>query len=119
LRAARRGASRRAPGMSDGVDMGPSLTRAQQLLNDLWEEHVRDEFAIRDTEATLATMVPDAYVNHVPVMTRGVGREALREFYSRRFIPKMPPDTAIVPVSRTIGTDRLVDEMIFRFTHTV
>src|SRR5437764_15402407 len=64
-------------------------------------------------------MVPDAYVNHVPVMTGGVGREALREFYSRRFIPKMPPDTQIVPVSRTIGTDRLVDEMIFRFTHTM
>ena len=105
--------------MSDSVQMGPSLTPAQQLLNELWEEHVRDEFATRDTEATLATMVPDAYVNHVPVMTGGVGREALREFYSRRFIPKMPPDTDIVPVSRTIGTDRLVDEMIFRFTHTV
>ena len=64
-------------------------------------------------------MVPDAYVNHVPVMTGGVGREALRDFYSRLFIPQMPPDTEIVPVSRTIGTDRLVDEMIFRFTHTV
>ena len=105
--------------MSDGVQTGPSLTPAQQRLNDLWDEHVRDEFATRDTEATLATMVPDAYVNHVPVMTGGVGREALREFYSRLFIPKMPADTDIVPVSRTIGTDRLVDEMIFRFTHTV
>jgi carboxymethylenebutenolidase len=105
--------------MSDSVHTGPPLTTAQQLLNDLWEEHVRDEFATRDTEATLATMVPDAYVNHVPVMTGGVGREALREFYSRRFIPKMPADTDIVPVSRTIGTDRLVDEMIFRFTHTI
>src|SRR6266849_7457000 len=105
--------------MSDSEGAGPSLTPAQQLLNDLWEEHVRDEFATRDTEATLATMVPDAYVNHVPVMTGGVGREALREFYSRFFIPKMPADTDIVPVSRTIGTDRLVDEMIFRFTHTI
>jgi carboxymethylenebutenolidase len=55
----------------------------------------------------------------VPVMTGGVGRDALRDFYSRLFIPQMPPDTAIVPVSRTIGTDRLVDEMVFRFTHTV
>ncbi len=64
-------------------------------------------------------MVANAYVNHVPVMTGGVGREELREFYSRRFIPKMPPDTEIVPTSRTIGTDRLVDEMIFRFTHTL
>jgi carboxymethylenebutenolidase len=64
-------------------------------------------------------MVPDAYVNHIPVLTGGVGSEQLREFYSRHFIPKMPPDTTIVPVSRTIGADRLVDEMIFRFTHTI
>lgn len=105
--------------MSASERTDPSIRTAQQVLNDLWEEHVHDEFVSRDTDATLATMVPDAYVNHVPVMTGGVGREALREFYSRRFIPRMPPDTDIVPVSRTIGTDRLVDEMIFRFTHSV
>jgi carboxymethylenebutenolidase len=95
------------------------LNPEQQLLNDRWEEHVRDEFVSRDTDATLETMVPDAYVNHVPVMTGGVGREELRDFYSRRFIPMMPPDTQIEPVSRTIGTERLVDEMIFRFTHSL
>ncbi len=64
-------------------------------------------------------MVPDAYVNHIPVLTGGVGLEQLRVFYSQHFIPKMPPDTEIVPVSRTIGTERLVDEMIFKFTHTI
>jgi carboxymethylenebutenolidase len=95
------------------------LTRAQATLRDLWEEHVRCEFATRDTESTLATMVEDAYVNHVPVLTGGVGRERLREFYSRRFIPQMPPDTEMTPVSRTIGTDRVVDEMVFKFTHTI
>lgn len=95
------------------------LTPEQQRLNDLWEEHMRDEFATRDTDATLDTMVPDAYVNHVPVMTGGVGRDALHAFYSRFFIPRMPADADIVPVSRTIGTDRLVDEMVFRFTHTL
>ena len=97
----------------------PSLTPDQQRLSDLWDEHVRDEFVTRDTAATLDTMVPDAYVNHIPVLTGGVGREQLGEFYARHFIPRMPPDTAIVPVSRTIGVDRLVDEMIFRFTHTI
>lgn len=104
--------------MSENAAASPVLTPDQQALNDLWEEHVRDEFAVRDTEATLRTMVPDAYVNHVPVMTGGVGHEALRRFYSQYFIPQMPPDTEIVLVSRTIGADRLVDEMIFRFTHT-
>jgi carboxymethylenebutenolidase len=105
--------------MSEKQGANSGLTPAQQRLNDLWEEHLRDEFTTKDTNATIGTMVPDAYVNHVPVLTGGVGYEQLREFYSRHFIPKMPPDTEIVPVSRTIGTERLVDEMIFRFTHTV
>jgi hypothetical protein len=103
------------PEMSRKVETNTGLTPGQQRLNDLWDEHLRDEFATRDTNATLDTMVPDANVNHVPVLTGGVGREQLREFYSRHFIPKMPADTEIVPISRTIGTDRLVDEMIFRF----
>lgn len=96
-----------------------TLTPEQQRLVELWEEHVRDEFAVKDPDETIETMVPDAYVNHIPVLTGGNGREALREFYSKHFIPKMPPDTGIELVSRTVGADRLVDEMIFRFTHTM
>ena len=95
------------------------LTPAQQLLNDVWDEHVRDEFATKDAAAALETMVPDAYVNHVPVLTGGVGRDQLNEFYSKHFIPKMPSDTEFVPISRTIGSERLVDEMIVRFTHSI
>lgn len=98
---------------------GAGKPAAPPSLSDLWEEHTRYEFATRDTEATLRTMVEDAYVNHVPVLTGGVGREQLREFYSKRFIPKMPPDTKLTPVSRTIGIDRVVDEMVFEFTHTI
>ena len=73
----------------------------------------------KDHGASLDTMVEDAYVNHIPVLTGGVGREELREFYSKRFIPQMPPDTSMTPVSRTIGVDRVVDEMVFEFTHTI
>ena len=80
---------------------------------------MRHEFTTRHTEDTLATMVEDAYVNHIPVLTGGVGKEQLREFYSKHFIPQMPPDTEMVPLSRTIGDDQLVDEMIFKFTHTI
>jgi len=92
---------------------------AQDDLGRLWEDHVRFEFSTRNTEDTLATMVEDAYVNHVPVLTGGVGRDELREFYSKRFIPQMPPDTEMTPVSRTIGEDQLVDEMVVKFTHTI
>src|SRR5438309_11173924 len=95
------------------------LTARQEILRKLWEEHVRYEFSTRNTEDTLATMVEDAYVNHIPVLTGGVGREELHEFYSKRFIPQMPPDTEMTPVSRTIGEDQIVDEMIFKFTHTI
>ncbi len=95
------------------------LTGAQQRLHDVWEEHIRYEFVTRSIEDTLATMVDDAYVNHVPVLTGGVGREELREFYSKRFIPQMPPDTELIPISRTIGNDQLVDEMVLKFTHTI
>lgn len=98
---------------------GAGLATAQKSLSDAWDEHVKYEFATRDTDDTLETMVPDAYVNHVPVLTGGVGQDQLREFYSRRFIPQMPPDTSMTPISRTIGVDRVVDEMVFEFTHTI
>ena len=96
-----------------------NLTPAQETLQQLWEEHVRHEFNTRDHEETLATMVEDAYVNHIPVLTGGVGKDELREFYSKRFIPQMPPDTEMTAISRTIGNDQLVDEMVFKFTHTI
>jgi len=96
-----------------------NLTSAQHRLLQLWEEHVRHEFSTRSHEDTLATMVQDAYVNHIPVLTGGSGHHQLREFYSRRFIPQMPPDTEMTPVSRTIGENQVVDEMIFKFTHTI
>ena len=97
------------------TNLGP----AQEALRKLWEEHVQYEFSTHNTDDTLATMVEDAYVNHIPVLTGGVGKNELREFYSKRFIPQMPPDTEMTPVSRTIGEDQLVDEMVFEFTHTV
>ena len=91
-------------------------------MNDLvrlWEEHTENEFSTRNTEATLATMVEDAYVNHVPVLTGGAGKAALHIFYSQDFISKMPLDTKLTPISRTVGEDQLVDEMIFSFTHSM
>ena len=84
----------------------------------LWEEHTRYEFETRDLESTLSTMVDDAHVNHVPVMTGGRGKDALRIFYGGQFISTMPPDTTLTLVSRTVGQDQLVDELIFSFTHT-
>jgi len=85
----------------------------------LWEEHIRHEFTTRSTDDTLKTMVEDAYVDHVPVLTGGSGQTELRQFYSTHFIPKMPPNMEMKAVSRTIGSDQLVDEMVIKFTHSL
>jgi carboxymethylenebutenolidase len=90
-----------------------------ETLARLWEEHMRYEFETCNADDTVATMVDDAYVNHIPVLTGGTGKAELHEFYATNFIPRMPPDLAIVPLSRTIGTDQLVEELILKFTHTV
>ena len=50
----------------------------QQEMEAIWAEHIRHEFVTRDVEATLATMVEDASVNHVPVTTGEKGKTALR-----------------------------------------
>lgn len=88
-------------------------------MEKLWEEHVASEFQSKDAEAALNTMVDNPSVNHVPVMTGGVGRKQLIHFYDRYFIPQMFPDTQITPVSRTIGRDRLVDEFMMKFIHSL
>jgi carboxymethylenebutenolidase len=103
----------------DNAQVAAQLTPAQQVLSDLWEEHMKAEFVTRSADDAVAAMVEDAQVNHVPVMTGGVGREQVREFYRTSFIPQMPPDLQIIPISRTIGTERVVDEMVVTATHSV
>ena len=94
--------------------MGPDYD-----LSALWEQHTMHEFGTRDVDATMKTMVAQPYVNHVPTMTGGVGHDHLKRFYKYHFIPTTPKDTRLVPISRTIGADRLVDEMLFCFTHDI
>src|ERR1041385_9351263 len=101
---------------SEQTDANTTPTAAQENLSQLWEDHVRFEFSTRNTEDTLATMVEDAYVNHVPVLTGGSGHHQLREFYSKRFIPQVPPDTEMTQASRTVGADKVVEKTIFKFT---
>jgi carboxymethylenebutenolidase len=86
-------------------------------LDKIWDRHTELEFATRAAEETMLTMVPEPYVNHVPVMTGGTGHEETLRFYKHHFIPTAPQDARLVPISRTTGADRVVDEMLFCFTH--
>lgn len=96
-----------------------SLTPKQQAMVELWESHMAGEFKRKDIDATMATMTPNPFVNHVPVMTGGVGFSAVRHFYDTYFIPHQPSDTTFVHVARTVGEDRIVDELIHQFTHDI
>jgi len=96
----------------------PGADPADLDLVSLWEEHTRYEFETRDVDATMATMVAEPYVNHVPTLAGGVGHDDLKRFYKYHFIGGNPPDTTLTPISRTVGADQIVDEMLFSFTHT-
>ena len=93
-------------------------TLSPQQLEDLWAEHLKGEFETKDVEATLATMVEDAYVNHMPVNTGGRGKDALRAFYRDDFIPSWPDDLHLTPLNRVVGEGQLVDELRLTFTHS-
>jgi carboxymethylenebutenolidase len=88
-------------------------------LGVVFDEHVAAEFVDMDLDATMATMTDDPYVNHLPVMTGGVGAEGVRRFYGDHFIGKWPKDIEIAPVSRTVGDDQVVDELVLSFTHDI
>ena len=89
----------------------------QQEMEQVWAEHIHHEFVTKDVEATLATMVDDAFVNHVPVNTGGRGKTQLRAFYRDVFIGSWPDDLQMTTFNRVFGQDQLVEEDHLRFTH--
>src|SRR5262247_1379284 len=86
-------------------------------LGALFDGHIEKEFADSDVDATMETMVDEPYVYCVPVMTGGSGGQGVRRFYREHFINQIPKDAKVTPISRTIGKDQVVDELIVSFTH--
>jgi carboxymethylenebutenolidase len=89
----------------------------RQELEKLWADHLDGEFTSKDVETTLATMVDDASVDHIPVHTGGKGKDALRVFYRDIFIPSWPDDLKQTSINRVVGDNQIVDEIRTRFTH--
>jgi carboxymethylenebutenolidase len=87
-------------------------------LQKIWADHIAGEFTIKDVDYTLATMVEDAYVNHMPVNTGGRGKEQLRRFYRDDFIPSWPDDLKMTLTNRVLGESHIVEELHLRFTHS-
>ncbi|HEY7670310.1 MAG TPA: nuclear transport factor 2 family protein [Hyphomicrobium sp.] len=88
-------------------------------LGAVFDAHTTAEFTTHDLEATMATMAQAPHITHVPVMTGGEGREEVRSFYGSYFIGHWPADLKITQVSRTVGVDRVVDEVVLTFTHDI
>jgi carboxymethylenebutenolidase len=86
-------------------------------LGAVFEQHIKHEFQDHDVDATMETMTKEPYVHHVPMMTGGIGYAGVYNFYKNHFIGKMPDDTEIVRISRTVGKDQVVDELVLSFTH--
>ena len=91
----------------------------QPDLAAVFDAHTAAEFATRDLNATMATMSQTPHLTHVPVLTGGQGREEVRKFYGSYFIGHWPADLTITPVSRTVGSDCVVDEVVLAFTHDI
>jgi carboxymethylenebutenolidase len=99
--------------------MSTSAAKSKEVsdLGVLFDSHIAKEFADLDVNATMETMVSEPYVHCVPVMTGGFGAQGVRRFYSEHFINQIPKDAKVTPISRTIGKDQVVDELIVSFTH--
>lgn len=86
-------------------------------IEGIWETHLYHEFVTKDAAETLKTMVDNPYVNIAPTLTGGVGHDMLLRFYKYHFVDVHPEDTRMISISRTVGVNRVVDEMIMCFTH--
>jgi len=93
------------------------MDKAQEKLADIFDKHIEFEFDKEDVDATMTTMTEDPYVHHVPTLAGGVGYNGVYNFYTNHFVGKMPKDWKITNVSRTLGKDQVVDELIISFTH--
>ena len=40
-------------------------------------------------------------------------------FYAKHFLPYLPPDIELITLSQVFGEDRIVEEMMLRFTHSL
>ncbi|KAJ5349718.1 hypothetical protein N7541_007445 [Penicillium brevicompactum] len=60
----------------------------------------------------------ESYVKCVPTGAGGSTISSLRDFFAHVFIPAGPSDQQVRLLSRTVGSDRIVDEVMFSCRHT-
>ncbi|KJX95047.1 hypothetical protein TI39_contig4137g00004 [Zymoseptoria brevis] len=111
--------------IADGIAFTRSIAcvrKGFRVDNDI--EAVRDHHArymySGQTDRTMAQVRPYGHVLHTPTLVGGVGSEYLDYFYSELFTPiPANSNTQIRLLSRTIGTDRVVDELFVSLAHSI
>jgi len=97
----------------------PTKKSIDQDLGAVFDKHVKHEFVDRDVEATMRTMVKEPYVHNVANLKGGRGYKGVYDYYKNHFVGKMPADTKVTRISRTVGKNQVVDELILSFTHDI
>jgi carboxymethylenebutenolidase len=94
------------------------ITPRHQAMLDTWQQHTHAEFVLKDVDAALATMTENPHVLRIPCGRGAFGRAGVRAFYNQ-FLASVPPDFELTTVSQTFGDDRIVEEFVARFTHSI
>jgi carboxymethylenebutenolidase len=99
-------------GFNRNVDLEP-------IVRDVWNAKYEDDVPERASMSVVTRMTQNSpHVSILPTLEGGIGRKKLEEFYREFFVPSLVEDFKIRLVSRTMGVDKVVDEMVVSFTHS-
>jgi carboxymethylenebutenolidase len=99
-------------GFNRNVDLEP-------IVRDVWNAKYEDDVPERASMSVVTRMTQNSpHVSILPTLEGGIGRKKLEEFYREFFVPSLVEDFKIRLVSRTMGVDKVVDEMLVSFTHS-
>ncbi|KAH8727911.1 hypothetical protein GQ44DRAFT_79591 [Phaeosphaeriaceae sp. PMI808] len=99
-------------GFNKNVDLEP-------IVENVWNAKYEDYVPERASMSIVTNMTQNSpHLSILPTLQGGLGRKKLEEFYREFFVPSVVEDFKIRLVSRTMGTDRVVDEMVVSFTHS-
>lgn len=78
------------------------------------------KFFTQNLQKTMMTYTKNTtpYVTFVPTLTGGIGTAQIHDFYSQYFLHRNPGTLDLTLLSRTVGANRVVDELHVAFKHT-
>jgi carboxymethylenebutenolidase len=97
--------------------MTTEIARFMVKLEGIWDDHVAASLRTHDLAGSLANLVPEPSLLHIPAMTGASGAAALERFYREDLFGHVPADLTLRRISRTVDRFHLVDEATVSFTH--